>query len=177
MNKLGIHESELNTIIKEKRCWHPAHSHHTFSERVLQWGSACTPLGRALPPHGLQLPSLGGHADTPDIPEGKRDGVTQPQAPPRLSRTDTQERICIRLRRQGDAGPEIGKETREIKQTPCVRLHVTRRGHGAPTLAGPQANARKRGWEETSWPWLRQGCRHTGKQVCRWPEGGSRTKH
>ena len=71
MNKLGIHESELNTVIKEKRCWHPAHSHHTFSEKALQWGSACTPLGRALPPHGLQLPSSGWHADTPNTPKGK----------------------------------------------------------------------------------------------------------
>lgn len=79
--------------------------------------------------------------------------MTQPRVPLRLSRVDTQERTCICLRRQGDAGPEIGKETREIKQTPRVRLCVTRHSHGAPPhparwTSGKRTQERLRGEAE-----------------------------
>lgn len=169
MNKLGIHESELNTTIKEKRCWHPAHSHHTFSERVLQWGSACTPLGRALPPHGLQRPSLGGHADTPNIPEGKRDGARATRAPASQQDGHTGENLHPpetsgwrgTQNRKGNEGDKA--DTTERPRSPHARW-----------ASGKRTEQRLRDQLTVAQAGLSP---HAGKQVCRRPEGGSRTKH
>lgn len=58
----------------------------------------------------------------------------------------------------------------ESKQGRQNTPRVTRCGHGTRTLTGPQANARTRDWEETSWPWFRKGCLHTLGSKC----GGGR---
>ena len=105
--------------------------------------------------------------------------VLEAQPAPCISagRAHTEERIGIRPRCQCEAGPKIGKETRETKHATCDATcdAVRPRSPHAHWASGKRTDERLRGDQLTL---VQEGVSpHAGKQVRRWPEGGNRTQH